>query len=394
MKRSNWASQNSLFFQRLIFIKPRSEALGRTKRERDPFIPTVKIMKKWLSSTVSSIKLGDYSELKRLVHIAIFFILVGVLGNIIFSLLTTDRTVVESLREFKPHFLGLALVFAQVPWITNTIRVMIWTRFLGHSFSFIEILKITISTELGSALSPTAIGGGYIKAGMLMQKGLSAGQAASLLTLGSVENGLFFAFALPLSIFLSKCWNMPILQHVLHKLEQNLVTVAGVVLLLFILIKVYRLWRRRRSSEGEKSTFGVRLWAKIEESIRDFANVYKLISKTGKTRFAASMLLTSIQWSCRYSILTAMLLSFGIKVDPILFFLFQWVTFTLMTFIPTPGAAAGAEASFYLVYTTLIPKEMLGLMTAGWRFLTFYFNIILGVVVISAFLFADVRKSN
>lgn len=351
-------------------------------------------MKKWLSSTVNRLKLGKYTDLKKLIRIALIFILVGILGNIIFSLLTTDRTVLESLREFKPHYLGLALIFAQVPWFTNTTRVLIWTRFLGHRFSFIDILKITISTELGSALSPTAIGGGYVKAGMLMQKGLSAGQAACLMTLGSVENALFFAIALPPAILLSRCWNMPILHQVLQKLEQNLVTIAGLVLALLIVVTLYRLYQRRISTEQRDGKFVSRLRNKIEESVKDFIDVYKLISKTGKSRFAASMLLTSIQWSCRYSILTAMLLSFGIKVDPALFFLFQWVTFTLMTFFPTPGAAAGAEASFYLVYTTLLPKEMLGLMTAGWRFLTFYFNIILGVLLISAFLFADLRKSN
>jgi uncharacterized protein (TIRG00374 family) len=350
-------------------------------------------MKNSIQNSVRKLRDGNFSELKRIIHVGIVFVLAGVLGNIVFSLLTTDRTVVESLKAFRPQFLLLAMGFALVPWITNTLRVMIWTRFLGHRISFVELLKITISTELGSAISPTAIGGGYVKAGMLMQKGLTAGQAASLMTLGSVENALFFAVALPLSIYLSKCWNMPVLQQAVHKLEQNIITVAATFSAIILMIILYRLWRRRRPHDKEKENVGVRIRAKIQEIARDFVNVYKLIGASGKSRFAASMLLTSVQWSCRYSILTAMLLSFSVVVDPILFFLFQWVTFTLMTFIPTPGAAAGAEASFYLVYASLIPKEMLGLMTAGWRFLTFYFNIILGIIIIGAFLVADFHRS-
>ena len=350
-------------------------------------------MKNSIQNSIRKLRDGNFSELKRIIQVGIIFVLAGILGNIVFSLLTTDRTVVESLKAFKPQYLLLAMAFALVPWLTNTLRVLIWTRFLGHRFSFVELLKITISTELGSAISPTAIGGGYVKAGMLMQKGLTPGQAASLMTLGSVENALFFTVALPLSIYLSKCWNMPVLQQTVLKLEQNLMAVVAAVLIIVMMIMLYRLWRRRRTLDVEKESVGIRIRAKIQEIARDFINVYKLIGARGKSRFAASMLLTSFQWCCRYSILTAMLLSFGILVDPILFFLFQWVTFTLMTFIPTPGAAAGAEASFYLVYTTLIPKEMLGPMTAGWRFLTFYFNIILGIIVIGAFLVADFHRS-
>jgi hypothetical protein len=37
--------------------------------------------------------------------------------------------------------------------------------------------------ELGSAITPTSGGGGYVKLGMLVQNGFSAGQATSLMTL-------------------------------------------------------------------------------------------------------------------------------------------------------------------------------------------------------------------
>ncbi len=353
-------------------------------------------MKILFNNAIEHIKNGNFAELKKALYVGLLVVIIGLVGTIIFTLLTTDRSVFESLHHFEPTYLIFATCLALAPWFTNTVRVMIWTRFLGHRFSFFNILKITISAELGSALSPTAIGGGYIKAGMLMGRGLSVGKATSLLTLGSFENGLFFTIALPISIYLSKCRNLPVIQHIIERFKHNMVTVSLILLAVIVLTMTIRLLVRKRGS-GHSDSIWLRLGNKIKDAAHDFLIVYKLIARNGKSRFAFTMTLTAIQWISRYSILTLMLYSFGIQADPILIFLLQWITFTLMTFIPTPGAAAGAEASFYLVYASLIPKGYVGLMTAGWRFLTFYYTILLGIVVLTLLYVVPValkRKKN
>ena len=45
-----------------------------------------------------------------------------------------------------------------------------------------------------------------------------------------------------------------------------------------------------------------------------------------------------------------------------LFFLLQWVIFTVMVFVPTPGASGGAEAAFLLVYSALLPVRIIGIL--------------------------------
>lgn len=352
-------------------------------------------MKNLFVNIFENIKAGNLKELKKAGYVGLFFILAGLLGNIIFSLVSSERSILDCLRSIKPLYLLLAISLALVPWLTSTFRVMIWTRFLGHRFTFLEMFKVILSTDLGSAISPTAVGGGYVKTGMLMRKGLSAGAAASLMTLGSVEDGLFFLIAIPASVVISSCWDIPGINKIIERFRSNLTTLALIVLIIIGMNLLYKLWRRMRKISKEKNKVLIGIKRKVSEAIHDFINVYKLIGKTGKSRFAVCLILTAIQWICRYSVLTVILLSFGIKVDPVLFFLFQWVTFSLMTFIPTPGAAAGAEASFYLVYTHLIPRDVIGFITASWRFMTFYFQIILSVTLLGVFLTASLwSKSN
>jgi uncharacterized membrane protein YbhN (UPF0104 family) len=72
-----------------------------------------------------------------------------------------------------------------------------------------------------------------------------------------------------------------------------------------------------------------------------------------------------------------------VPVHPVEFFLFQWLVFTVMTFTPTPGGSVGAEAAFYFIYQSYIPGEIVALATAGWRFLTYYFQLGLGTIIFS-----------
>ena len=74
----------------------------------------------------------------------------------------------------------LAIALGLLPWLTNTLRLYIWARFLGHHLRLRDCFQMTLAVDLGSAISPTAVGGGFFKWGMLVQRGVSPGSAASL----------------------------------------------------------------------------------------------------------------------------------------------------------------------------------------------------------------------
>jgi glycosyltransferase 2 family protein len=146
---------------------------------------------------------------------------------------------------------------------------------------------------------------------------------------------------------------------------------------------------RRPQQKGLRWT--ARLKRKFRRTWQDFRSVHQLVIRRGKSRFLLTFLITAVQWTCRYSVVTALAYFLGARVDPVLFFLLQWVIFTAMMFIPTPGASGGAEAAFYLVYEALLPAGVIGIATAGWRMLTFYFQLALGSIIFLVFNIADAR---
>ncbi len=276
------------------------------------------------------------------------------------------------------------MVLGLVPWLTSTIRVFLWTRFLGKTIRFYEIFKIVIGTQIGSAISPTAIGGGYVKLGMLIQKGLTPGAAASLMTLGSVEDAIFFAIALPVALLFTSDFNLSLFDETLARTLNNGTTLIIFLILMTGMVTLLCKFRNHRAIKGIIDKKPVRIViGHLKLLFSDFLFVYKLVGKKGKRRFAVTLMLTAIQWMCRYSVITVLLVCFDVPVHPVDFFIFQWLVFTLATFIPTPGGSVGAEAAFYFIFSAFIPREIIGIATLSWRFLTYYLQLGLGSLLFS-----------
>lgn len=334
--------------------------------------------------------------LDRVFRAALLFIPFGVLGNLALSWFATDHRVLADLGQLPRGYLALAVALGLAPWITNALRIWIWARFISHRLTFRDAFRITIGAELASSVFPTSSGGEVFRWGMMLQKGITPGQAASIVTLGYLEDAVFFTTAIPAAVVLSRAWELPVLRMVASQIRSNAL-VAGaaivlVVLAVWLLLRMLlrghlgqrpRRWTLRRAAGFRK---------RFRKTGRDFRGVLSLVRQRGKSRFALTLLITAVQWTCRYSVVTALAAFLGAEVDPVLFFLLQWIIFTVMLFVPTPGASGGAEAAFLLVYSALLPHRILGIATAGWRFLTFYLQLSLGAVIFATMNFREGRR--
>ena len=318
-------------------------------------------------------------RLNRLFRTTLILIPIGVLGNIIFSLLVTDRQLLSGLPHLPRGYLLLAVGLGLLPWVTNSLRLLIWTRFLGHRLTFREGLQMTLAVDLGSAISPTAVGGGFFKWGMLVQRGVAPGTAASLTTFPIIEDGIFFATALPIAVVATASWDLPVFRLMAERVRTDaptvILTAAGIALFSWLAVR----WVLTGGLGSRTQRRGIAFLARARRRMRDLwfeaSEVFRLIIVRGKSRFALSFSLTAVQWVSRYSVVTALVAYLGYPTQPVLFWLLQWVVFTLMAMIPTPGAAGGAEAAFFLIYSAFLPERVIGLATAGWRFLTFYLQL-------------------
>ncbi len=127
---------------------------------------------------------------------------------------------------------------------------------------------------------------------------------------------------------------------------------------------------------------GFRLCGRLRRWFGELAAHLRLIRRRGAGTFAGNMMLAALQWSARLSIVTALAAGLGAPLEPVRAAVLQWLCFTCMTMMPTPGAAGGAEASFVLVFGRELPEPLLPLAVASWRLLTFYALNIAGLAAL------------
>jgi glycosyltransferase 2 family protein len=323
---------------------------------------------------------------RRAFSLALVLLPLGVLGNVAYTWLATDRAILHALGALPRGYLLAALALTLTPWLTGTLRLMVWTRFLGHRIPARDLLRMTLVVDLGAALSPTAVGGEAFRWGMLVRHGVKPGEAATLSLLPKLEDAVFFfGIGLPLAIVWTRAWELPVVVASARAVGGN----ASLALLLAGLLALggFALWPlavRGVAGTGTSRRRGLRRLGRIRRRARrtwrDARTAAALVARRGRHRVAATLALTALHWGARYSVISALALFLGVPFDPVLFWLLQWVVFTLMSFIPTPGATGGAELAFTAVYASLLPSGVIGLATAAWRLFTFYVPVSLAAL--------------
>ncbi|MBD3170714.1 MAG: flippase-like domain-containing protein [candidate division Zixibacteria bacterium] len=321
----------------------------------------------------------------RILKILSILIPAAIAGNVIYIFAASEPEILNNLTNYKLSYLFLAAVMVFMPWITNSIRTWLWSRVYGCKLSSSRALKSTIAAEIGSAATPTMVGGGYVKLFFLIKYGFTPGQATLTMLLGSLEDGVFFGIALPLALVITRAWDNEYVLKAADALLEYLPLVAlGVVALLIAVLIINRL-RLRKSEKASQTDYSIkavlsRVLKKLKNYISDFFTATKFVWNNGKGTFIINAILGGIGWCGRYGAISALVIGLGYQADPILFFLLQWVVFTTMTMIPTPGAVGGAEVSFGLIYSGLIPGAVIPVITGAWRFITFYLLVGVGAI--------------
>ncbi|NTW59817.1 MAG: flippase-like domain-containing protein, partial [Nitrospirae bacterium] len=326
-------------------------------------------------------RIGIHALLKR----AVLLIPLGIAGNLLYLFLSSTGISMPVLSPLALIALALTALLAIVPWFTDSLRLFIWGRFLGARISYPELIRVVIGGELGAAVSPPVIGGSAVKTALMVRLGIPTGTAFSLTLLSGIEDSIVFLILVPLALTVSSSWDLPFVQHGLSSLYDPLLwaicgTVAAMVMILLLMRKDRAGCPVPTSETGPEPEASSRFRDRLRRGWRDFVLIFGLIAARGKARLALTLLISAFQWTCRYSVLTALVMSLGLPAQPLVFLSLQVILFAAMNSVPTPGAAGGAEALFTMLYRPFIPADSVTVVMIGWRFLTFYFPAILGAV--------------
>ncbi|HBC46440.1 MAG TPA: hypothetical protein DEO84_05400 [candidate division Zixibacteria bacterium] len=325
------------------------------------------------------------SNLHKIFRSLAIIIPLAIAGNIIYILITSKPHILKDLIVVHFGYLLLAVFLALVPWFTHAARLLLWSQAFKKGITPIQAIKTAVVTDLGSGITPSSTGGGYFKLAFLIRYGFDPGEATLLTFLGTIEDALFFAVTLPVAIILCHAWSNPMVNTATSNLVSHWPVVVVVALILAVIYFVFIRKKNYSSFDKQESNlkrpvFVERIRLLIHKYENQFLSALTFVVKNGKSTFGICTLLSGLGWCCRYGAISALVLGLGLKADFVLFFLLQWVIFTTMILIPTPGAVGGAEVTFALVFTNIVPSAVLPILVGAWRFVTFYMLIAIGAI--------------
>lgn len=311
----------------------------------------------------------------------------GLLISVAYSVFTVDSAALSAFSQFPATYIWILVGMLVLPWLADTIRLQIWLRFLGKREQFTEVFRMTLASEMASALVPAAIGGNGARLGWLITRGIAPGVASSIMLLSALEDILFFALAVPAALLLSseaqagispdKLWGM-LQTHGLTGMRGVGFLIAGITALGSAGWVLWKLVPERFKARL------VKLNGKIKQQIVLAKQTLRQMIARGGWRFFITVSLSGLHWACRFSMLTVLLVGLHHYVDPFNFFASQWLVFMLMKLFPSPGGTGGAELAFLALYRSFLPENLLGLLVGAWRVLTFTLPVGLATLIFLA----------
>jgi uncharacterized protein (TIRG00374 family) len=301
---------------------------------------------------------------------------IGVLVNLAIVLFFSKSFDARILLSFHPAYIALGFLVGVLPIFLHAWTLKLWGDCFEKQMAYRDSLQVAATSLLGSAVTPTMFGGGPLKLGLLVMHGFRAGQAAAVVSMGSIQDGIAFLLLIPLSIYLSKSVDLNMVRGLIRNADVQPVTYAIVVLAVIAAV-VLLVFIAKRTARGGRIIERIRL------ALVDFKSAYALILGQGKTYFLVTMIITLARWFCIYFVLIALVAGLKLAaVDYLEVWSLQWIVFSGMTFTPLPGGAGGAEAVFYLTYKGMFPEAVVVALIFAWRFLEAYLKYAIAALVV------------
>lgn len=332
----------------------------------------------------SSKKIPSFS-LDKIINNLVLVISFGVLAHLVFLLITNDQNIWAYLSKIKFPYLLLIIVCLFANWLGHSIRLMIWTRYLGQGFKLKEALRIAVFTELGAAITPTLVGGGPIKLALLIKHKLSTGKAGFLTLLNGLEDFFMYCTVLVIGFFHARESIYKILASILEFIKYNFSKFVGILLCLAIIIFIFRRIQYFKNFLFIPQSYR-RSFASLINDLKggwsEMIQCFSKVRKDGLGYLLLSLIVLFTQWTIRFSVLFILLTALDIDFEIFQIYIQQWIVYLTMIFIPTPGASGGAEATFYLIFEKSLPKDLLPLITSTWRFFMYYLMLLFAVCIV------------
>lgn len=284
-------------------------------------------------------------------------------------------------------FLLAIIVFILYVFIKSIIMKIVVNNF-KKDYTLKKSFRMGLETNFFHAITPFATGGQPYEIYRLNKDGISVINAANV----SIQNFIIYQTALVLLGIFAVTYNY------IFKLYPDITLLKNLVLIGFIInfLVIVVLFSITYFKKGNKVVinFIINILSKLkiiknkeekinqfEKYLSDFNDGAKILLKN-KKKFIMLILLQLLSLSLLYLVPYFIIKGVGLNISIVNVIVTSAYVMLIGAFVPIPGGTGGLEYGFISFYGNFITGPKINAIMLIWRFVTYYFGMILGAIIL------------
>lgn len=332
---------------------------------------------------------GKLIEKKTIFKGLRFTVIVSLIFSAGIIFLTIDKKAFENLvDEINYIYFFYMLLVMMTNWLFAGLRLKLLVSTIGDYISLFDSIIVYLGGSFVSFVTPFASGGGPYQVYFLHKKGVNIGKSSTVIVIQFVLRLFFFGILTPIFfIFFNQAISAGAVPNYLFYLAFGLgmVISAGIIVLTLIpevmdslLNLIFSINKLKKFVKNNYKAKKFLVKARIE--LREFRESLLILSNH-KGKLIIAGLYTIIYWSLIFMIMPLILKGMGLGTNLFEAYVMQTIIYLILPYMPTPGASGIAEVGFASLFVSFIPKNLVGIVTFGWRLYTFYLILLVGGLI-------------
>lgn len=308
-----------------------------------------------------------------------------------FSLKDNFEETITQIFTMNIWYLLIAFILLILFWIFRSYPIYSFCKKINKDFKYLSAFQLTLRTQFFNAVTPFATGGQPYQIYFLKTVGIDYASSTSIV----VENFIVYQIALVVLGILALISNY--IFHIFSKVQflQQLIALGFIINALVIIVMFLIAFSKKMNKFFINIGINILIKLRIvkdrekklkewDENINRFNKCANILLQDKKTfilnifyNFIALCSLYLIPLFIVYSMGDFNAFTAGVSIITCAY------TMIIGSFIPIPGATGGIEYGFVQFFGNFITGSKLSAMMLVWRFITYYFGLIVGAIALN-----------
>jgi len=311
---------------------------------------------------------------------------ISLLFSAILILMTLDEeSLIKALNSVSIFVLLKIIALLLINFTAAGLGFKIMVSATGNYIKLIDGIKLFLAGSFISNVTPMATGGGPFQVYFLHKKGINLGQSTMVILTQFILRIFFFTtMSLFFLVFFSDLISPGIIPGYIFYIAFGAGFIIAISLILLSIVPsiseklINLLFKIEKIKSLVQKNYKIkRLIVKGREELREFHKSMELLAHH-KLKVLLAIISTVVYWSSLFLIIPVILKGLGYEPYYLKSYVMQTIFNMVIPYMPTPGASGVAEVAFASIFISFIPKGIIGIVTFLWRFITFYFILIIG----------------